>query len=276
MLLGADGTARTVCYLTDNPTEPTNVIGVRIDAQNRALLTMTQGVIAPVAATGTLDMTGGNATNTEDVTIDTKTYTFEASLTNVDGNVQIGATTAETIANIVAAITLGEGAGTAYAAATTLHPTVTAAPGVAADTMDVTAKQLGTVGNAIASTENLLNGNWTQGATLTGGADGDLTTVGEVSPTGPPARPAVAPGAVAHVRLAWDSENRIPGTSRHMSFSYNGEQIAAGNWGTDPLTGWASWQPTHLVLGAGLAALALEDDFNGTIQAVQVSNLVLP
>ena len=127
-----------------------------------------------VAATGTLTL-AGNANDTETVTIDTKTYTFQATLTDVDGNVFIGATASDSLDNLIAAITLGAGAGTLYAASTTLHPTVTAAAG-AGDTMDATAKKQGTAGNTIATTETMTNGSW-GAATLTGGA-GDVLILG--------------------------------------------------------------------------------------------------
>ena len=123
---------------------------------------------APVAATGVLTLTG-NALNSQTVTIDTKVYTFQTTLTNVDGNVLIGATASDSLDNLIAAITLGAGAGTTYATSTTEHPTVTAAAG-AGDTMDVTAKTAGTSGNSIATTETLTNGSWAN-ATLTGGAN---------------------------------------------------------------------------------------------------------
>jgi hypothetical protein len=121
---------------------------------------------AAVAAKGTLTFTG-NALDTETVTIGAKTYTFEDTLTNVNGNVKIGATVNDTINNLVAAINLGSGAGTKYATAMTLHPTVSAVNG-AGNTVVVTAKTAGTAGNALASTETLTNGSF-GGATLAGG-----------------------------------------------------------------------------------------------------------
>jgi len=127
---------------------------------------------ASVAATGVLTLSG-NAANTNTVTIGSKVYTFQTALTNVDGNVLIGGSASASIDNLVAAITLGAGAGTTYAAAMTLHPTVTAAAG-AGDTMDATAKTAGTAGNAIATTETLGSGVW-GAVTLTGGVDVSLT-----------------------------------------------------------------------------------------------------
>jgi hypothetical protein len=67
---------------------------------------------------------------------------------------------------LAAAINLAAGAGTTYAAATTLHPTVSAVGG--ASTVVLSAKTAGTAGNAIATTETLTNGSF-GGATLSGG-----------------------------------------------------------------------------------------------------------
>lgn len=58
------------------------------------------------------------------VTVGGKTYTFQATLTNVDGNVLIGANLAASIQSLAAAMNLGNGtrgtgSGTLYAAATT-------------------------------------------------------------------------------------------------------------------------------------------------------------
>lgn len=82
---------------------------------------------APIAASNILSLVvGQNAANNETVTIAGKVYTYKSALTNTDGFVKIGANAAATLDNLRAAINLGTGAGTKYAAATTLHPTVTA------------------------------------------------------------------------------------------------------------------------------------------------------
>ncbi|NJL53730.1 hypothetical protein HC928_00395 [bacterium] len=123
-----------------------------------------------VQATGTLTFTG-NALSNETVVIGGKTYTFQGSLTNADGNVLIGANAAASRNNLLAAINLGSGGGTTYAAATVLHPSVRAAAGVG-DTLVVTAKvATGAAGNTIATTETLTNGSW-GAATLVGGVSG--------------------------------------------------------------------------------------------------------
>jgi len=130
-----------------------------------------------VASTGVLTL-ALNAGNTETVTIDTKVYTFQTVLTDVDGNVLIGATPSDSLDNLIAAINLDPaGAGTLYAASMTLHPTVSAAAG-AGDTMDATAKFTGTVGDTIATTETLAGaGNQWGAAVLGGGADPDAEVV---------------------------------------------------------------------------------------------------
>ena len=124
---------------------------------------------AAVAATGTLTF-DDNVLNTKTVTLGAKTYTFQDALTNVDGNVQVGASASESIDNLIAAMGLKSGAGTDYAAAMTLHANCTGAPG-AGDTMVATAMAPGTAGNAIVSTETI-NGSWAT-ATLVGGLEAD-------------------------------------------------------------------------------------------------------
>lgn len=105
----------------------------------------------------------------ETVTINGKIYTFQTVLTNVDGNVLIGANAAASIANLRAAILGAAGAGTLYAAATPAHTTVTVSASDAT-TLTVQAKQGGTPANAYGTTESLTNAAW-GGATMSGGVD---------------------------------------------------------------------------------------------------------
>lgn len=101
---------------------------------------------------GTLTLTG-NAADTNTVVIGAKTYTFQDTLTNVDGNVHVGASASESIDNLIAAINLGEGSGTAYAAATTAHPSHAYAVAGDGDTMIVR------VVGSVATTETV-TGSW--------------------------------------------------------------------------------------------------------------------
>lgn len=111
--------------------------------------------------------------NGETVTIGGKVYTFQTVLTNVDGNVARGANLTDALANLAAAINLGAGSGTAYAAAMTQNPAATATASDAT-TLTCAARHLGhytgTYGNRITATETLANGSWAN-ATFTGGAD---------------------------------------------------------------------------------------------------------
>lgn len=142
------------------------VSGTGSNAQRTVSATNLAGGVDDIDATGTLTLTG-QPLDTETVDIGGKTYTFQDTLTDVDGNVLIGAAATDSLDNLIAAINLGAGSGTVYAASTTANFEVTALAG-AGDTMDVTAIVAGVFGNAIVSTEGLTNGSW-GGGTLTGG-----------------------------------------------------------------------------------------------------------
>jgi hypothetical protein len=149
-------------------------------------------IVVGVSATGTLTNTG-NFANTETVTTGTKTYQFQTVLTNVDGNVLIGASASDSLDNLIAAINLGAGSGTLYAAATVANTFVSAVAG-AGDTMIATARTAGAGGNAIATTETSANASW-GAATLAGGSDTANFVV--LSSTQNPTNTTVAVGAVS-------------------------------------------------------------------------------
>jgi hypothetical protein len=125
-------------------------------------------VTGEVAATETLTVSGGNAQDSEVAIIGGKTYTFQDTLTNVDGHVKVGTDADTSLANLIAAINLGSGAGTAYAVATTRHTTVGATAGGTGE-MDVVANVTGPSGNDIAVYTTMAHGSWV-GSYLTGGA----------------------------------------------------------------------------------------------------------
>jgi hypothetical protein len=168
------------------------------------------------AATGTLTGTA-NFANTETVTIGSKTYTFQTTLTNVDGNVLIGGTLAGSLSNLQAAINLGAGSGTVYAAATTIHPTVYASS-ITSTTLVATAKSQGSAGNSIATTETAATASW-GGATLSGG--GATTTVIVLAPLQLPTSTTAAIGVVTTLGLVVASAttfgtadlNEVPGAN---------------------------------------------------------------
>lgn len=127
---------------------------------------MAYAVTLPVHASGTLTASGV-FTNTQTVVVGGKTYTTQTSLTDVDGNVAIGASAAVTLQNLYDAINLTGTAGTQYAASMTLNAQVKATA-VTATTLVVKAKIPGTIGNLIASTETQTNAAW-GGANLASG-----------------------------------------------------------------------------------------------------------
>lgn len=175
-------------------------------------------VPASAFATGTLTLTG-NVSNGDQITTGTKTYTFQTVLTNVDGNVLIGATASDSLDNLIAAITLGAGSGTLYAAATTANTFVTAAAGVG-DTMVATALTAGTAGNTIATTDPVDGGgviSW-GAATLTGGA-------GDVSILTAPQLPSNTTAAVGIVTTLGTVVAAHPGTFGVVSLA----EVAGSN-----------------------------------------------
>lgn len=120
------------------------------------------------AATATL--TASTFANGDTCTIGSKTYTFQDTLTNVDGNVKRRATQDLTLTNLYNAINLGGGTpGTDYATAMTAHTQVTATS-VDATHLIITAKTKGTAGNSIATTETGAGTAW-GGSTMAGGLD---------------------------------------------------------------------------------------------------------
>jgi hypothetical protein len=133
-------------------------------------------------ASETLTFTG-LAVDTQTVTIGAKVYTFQDTLTNVDGNVHIGATAEDCIDNLVAAITLGAGVGVDYATLMTIHPTATAEK-PSASTMLARARLVGAAGDALATTETQTNASW-GAATMSGGASGGTGVVAEQSMSHP-------------------------------------------------------------------------------------------
>ena len=109
-----------------------------------------------VSAQGTLTV-DAIATDTNTMTVDAKVYTFQTTLTDVDGNIFKGADKAGTQGNLVGAINLTGTAGTDYATSMTLHPTVAIAA-FSGDAAVLTAESTGTAGNSIATTETFTSG----------------------------------------------------------------------------------------------------------------------
>jgi hypothetical protein len=133
--------------------------------------------IGGTEATGVLTL-AGNPSDGNTVTIDGVTYTFRTSPDEAN-EIDIGAAATNSIDNLIAAINGAAGEGTLYGTGTEAHPTVLAAAG-SGDTMDVTARTAGTVGNSIATTKVGADLAW-GAATLTGGT-GTLYTASTTNP----------------------------------------------------------------------------------------------
>lgn len=131
-----------------------------------------------IAASLALTITSNTGADTQTVTINGQTYTFNTSLTNTANNVLIGADNTTMAANLAAAINAGAGAGTTYGTGTVANAAVTAS--ATAGVVTVTAKTAGSVGNSVTVAETLTNGSWAGGATsLAGGSD--PSTAGQVT-----------------------------------------------------------------------------------------------
>jgi hypothetical protein len=101
----------------------------------------------------------GQPTNGATVKIGSKTYTFQTVLTNVDGNVFIGASLTASLANLLNALNLGAGGGTAYATAMTASPL---AFGLSSDATHLTvkARKRGIAGNNVLVATNVTGASW--------------------------------------------------------------------------------------------------------------------
>ena len=131
-----------------------------------------------VKATRVLTSNGTAPANGTTVQIGSKTYTFQTTLTNVDGNVLIGASAAAALDNLKSAINLTAGAGTTYATAMTAHPEVVATTNT--DTAQTVEAILGGAKyNTVPLAESSATLSWASG-TLTGGVNCTPAKKGEM------------------------------------------------------------------------------------------------
>ncbi len=174
----ADGSGNVGLWAAKYPGKVGNSLKVSLCPSADAFSkTLTGTLSTKIKATGTLTGDGTNITDGDTVTIDGKVYTFQDTLTNVDGNVKKGASAAASLTNLFHAINASGGvSGTDYAAATTAHSTVVAT-NPTATTVKVTAITPGTGGNSLATTEASTHLAW-GGATLSGGLDNSTTVTG--------------------------------------------------------------------------------------------------
>ncbi len=115
----------------------------------------------------------GNANNLETVLINDRTYLWQDTLTDVDGNVQIGATPQDSADNLIAAVTLTGTPGTQYALSMTINSDMTAGPGLPPASPLLTVEASGRLGQGFASNgrplqETMLNAEWDTPVTVNG------------------------------------------------------------------------------------------------------------
>jgi hypothetical protein len=135
------------------------------------------------SATGTLSEISGktNVLANDTVTIAFTDYTFVGKLTNTVANqIKIAPTFDGTLSNLVAAINLTAGSGTAYSTDTAANGLVTAGA-VTNHAFTVTAIENGTTGNSLATTTTSGNLTWNGETTLAGGAEPVAGTTNTIS-----------------------------------------------------------------------------------------------
>ena len=191
-LTGTPGTQ----YAAKTSLHPT--VSAAIVGTNVVLTAKTPGASGNSIATVETFTAAGNVFDA--ATLGTTTTGIDA-LPNTDGHIAVGANVAATQANIVAAVNLTGTPGTQYAAAMTLHPTVSAA--IVGPNVVFTAKIPGIAGNGIGTTGTFAAaGNVFGALTLGGGANS--------TPTGPTLEAASPGGWGNNLRVRIDYQTRDP------------------------------------------------------------------
>lgn len=177
-----------------------------------ALAVFTPGVMA----SGTITLSVAVPTAGETVTIAGIEYTF-ADAAAAPYEVTIGATLNDTAANLAAAINAGAGSGTVYGAGTLANEFVTAS--VASAVVTVTAKVVGTGGNAITLAETgdniaVSGATLANGTAATSNAYGILATAVDI-PAGVSAQvPLYKAGHFDGNALVWGASFDTPGKQK--------------------------------------------------------------
>ena len=177
------------------------------------------------------------------LTIGSRTYTWESTLSNVDGNIWIGADLAAAKLNLGYAIADSGGtSGTDYAAAMTANTEVSLAA-FASDDAIFTALAAGTAANAFASTETFTAGtNVFSGTTMSGGL------AASVAPAGSPNRKlkvTILPNATAAaiataLRLALNGDAEFTASVSDATVTVTDAHTGTRTDATDGDTGWGS------------------------------------
>lgn len=211
------------------------------------------GSVTADKATSTLTASG-NASTTEIVTIGTTVYQIIATPAAAY-DVQLGASAADTLANLAAAIMANGTPGTEYFAGTLAHPDVIVTA-FDATTIDVEAKVAGTAANTIDTTTTVSDFAWT-GTDLAGGVDptaAEFTTAftAAVNSYG---GPVDAFRANANAVIVTDDQGRTLGTTETLAGSNN-------VWGAATLLGGTT--------GSGVETVVVSRVANATEDALEL------
>jgi hypothetical protein len=217
-------------------------------------------------ATGTLTV-DTQVTATDTMTIGTKVYTFQAngSLTNVDGNIELGTTLGETQTNIVNAVNRSGTPGTGYAAAMTINVDAE----ITAFTTDIAtlfAKVGGVAGNSVDTLETFTDiTNVFSGATLAGGGTCLYTLLNQMGPNGLTIAADLSQSAVKRVAYPGVKINQMqivasPGEALMVqctSFALNRVHDSATN--TNAVIAALAQPPVRFLMHHGSGALLVGD-----------------
>lgn len=219
---GLAGNATTVEY-SRTRRQPGSDLLVEVDDQAIIVNLKTS---AGVKASTVLTSSNTNVTNGKKVVIGGTTYTFKDTLAAV-GDVKKGASADATLLSLAKTINGTGTAGTDMFAGTPAHTQVDSTAAVASHTITLTAKSVGTAGNAFASTTDETTLSFT-GATFAGGED-----VNQVLSTADEIKTAIAgvTAAAALVATADVAGNDGSGVVTEMA----AVTLAGGSDGTIPL-----------------------------------------
>lgn len=163
-----------------NSSFPAEATIIPIDLTNSGTGTAGTSLLDPAGNTISAGFAGvitatGQPSNTETLTIGSKVYTLQSSLTNVDGNIKIGGSASATLDNIIAAINLDPaGAGTQYAAATVAQPEGVRAQAGAGLTINLRASTAAVLSDTLTNVTVSGSGNLTAATVVSGKADAML------------------------------------------------------------------------------------------------------
>jgi hypothetical protein len=182
------------------------------------------------------------------LTIGSRTYTWQSTLSNVDGNIWIGADLAAAKLNLGYAIADSGGTpGTDYAAAMTANTQVSLAA-FASDDAVFTALAVGTAANAFASTETFTAGtNVFSGTTMSGGL------AASVAPAGSPNRKlqvtilpnATAAAVATALQVALDADAEFIASVLDATVTVTDAHTGTRTDAADGDTGWSSITTTQ-------------------------------